>query len=239
MAGIACVVLVAFVNFAAYPYIRPAIDRVDTASTPWLLLLWGVGGVAGTVVAGAWRVGCGAGGGDSDAARRRPRAHRFGIIGTGGGACDRAVGLRVDMVPVFTQLWVTRVEPTRAESAVSLQVTAFQVAITVGSAAGGALLDGYGVRAPLLVGAAAACAAGLGWAGLRIPADEDRRDSCGGIPVVVRRERPLKAATEPYPTSKAIRVIGMKSVPACGPRAWRTSRRHCIGLRRRRAGPAR
>jgi DHA1 family purine ribonucleoside efflux pump-like MFS transporter len=170
MAGIACVVLVAFGNFAAYPYIRPAIDRVDTASTPWLLLLWGVGGVAGTVVAGALA------GWLRALAAVTPMLLGAGLVLTASASSVLGVALAIglwgfalNMVPVFTQLWVTRVEPTRAESAVSLQVTAFQVAITVGSAAGGALLDGYGVRAPLLVGAAAACAAGLGWAGLRIP----------------------------------------------------------------------
>lgn len=170
MAGIACVVLVAFGNFAAYPYIRPAIDRVDTASTPWLLLLWGVGGVAGTVVAGALA------GWLRALAAVTPMLLGAGLVLTALASSVLGLALAIglwgfalNMVPVFTQLWVTRVEPTRAESAVSLQVTAFQVAITVGSAAGGALLDGYGVRAPLLVGAAAACAAGLGWAGLRIP----------------------------------------------------------------------
>jgi DHA1 family purine ribonucleoside efflux pump-like MFS transporter len=170
MAGIACVVLVAFGNFAAYPYIRLAIDRVDTASTPWLLLLWGIGGAAGTVVAGAlagWLRALSA---------VTPVLLCAGLVLTASASSVQGAALAIglwgiafNMVPVTTQLWVTRVEPTRTESAMSLQVTAFQVAITAGSAAGGALLDGYGVRAPLFVGAAAACAAGLGWAGLRIP----------------------------------------------------------------------
>jgi predicted MFS family arabinose efflux permease len=170
MAGIACVVLVAFGNFAAYPYIRLAIDRVDETTTPWLLLLWGIGGVVGTVVAGVLA------GWLRALAAVTPVLLGAGLVLTASASSVPVLALAIglwgvafNMVPVATQLWVTRVEPQRAESAMSLQVTAFQVAITLGSAAGGALLDGYGVRAPLLVGAAAAGAAGLGWAGLRIP----------------------------------------------------------------------
>jgi DHA1 family purine ribonucleoside efflux pump-like MFS transporter len=78
-------------------------------------------------------------------------------------------GFSFNMIPVIVQLWGARVEPERTESAMSLSVTAFQVAITAGSALGGLLLDGYGVRPLLLVGAGAAVVAGIGWAFLRIP----------------------------------------------------------------------
>lgn len=172
MAGIGCVVLVAFGNFAAYPYIRLAIDRIDPGATTWLLLAWGVGAVAGTVVAGML------------ARWLRPLA-ATAPIALGAALLLSAVapsvpvlavavvlwGFAFNMVPVIVQLWGSRVEPERSESAMSLSVTAFQVAITVGSALGGALLDGYGVRPLLLVGAGAAVAAGLGWALLRIPRD--------------------------------------------------------------------
>jgi DHA1 family purine ribonucleoside efflux pump-like MFS transporter len=80
-------------------------------------------------------------------------------------------GFAFNMLPVATQLWVTRVEPDRAEAAVSLQVTAFQVAITLGASVGGALLDAHGVRVPLVVGAASALAAGLGFGLLRVRRD--------------------------------------------------------------------
>jgi DHA1 family purine ribonucleoside efflux pump-like MFS transporter len=78
-------------------------------------------------------------------------------------------GFAFNMVPVATQLWVTRTEPERAESAIALQVTAFQVAITLGAAAGGALLDGYGVTSALLLGAGFAAAAGTLFGALRAP----------------------------------------------------------------------
>lgn len=171
MAGVGCVVLVAFGNFAAYPYIRIATERIDVDSTTWLLLAWGVGGAAGTVMAGVAAV------------RLRLLAAAAPVLlgvsllvaATASTLPLLAVaivvwGFAFNMVPVATQLWVTRVEPERVESAMSLQVTAFQVAITIGSAAGGALLDAYGVGLPFVVGAVAAVAAGLGFALLRVPA---------------------------------------------------------------------
>lgn len=170
MAGIGCVGLTAFGNFAGYPYIRLAIERVSSAHTTWLLVVWGVGGIAGNVIAGAL------------AARLRLLAASAPVL-LGAGLLVTAAahsvvplvigivlwGFAFNMVPVATQLWVTRVESDRVESAVSLQVTAFQVAITVGATAGGALLDARGVQSPLVIGAATALAAGLGFGLLRLP----------------------------------------------------------------------
>ncbi|WP_084468204.1 MFS transporter [Promicromonospora sukumoe] len=170
LAGIACVVLVAFANFTAYPYIRIAIERVDPSTTTWMLLAWGLGGAVGTVLAGVlarWL---------RPLAATAPLALAAALVLTAYASTVPVLavavvlwGLSMSMVPVFSQLWVTRVESERAESAMSLQVTAFQIAITVGSSLGGALLDGHGVRPLMLVGAAAAVAAGLGWAVLRVP----------------------------------------------------------------------
>lgn len=170
MAGIGCVVLVAFANFTAYPYIRIAIERVDPAATTWMLLAWGIGGTVGTVLAGVlarWL---------RPLAAAAPVALAAGLVLTAFASSVPVLavavvlwGFSISMVPVITQLWVTRVEPERAESAMSLQVTAFQIAITAGSSLGGVLLDGHGVRPLMLVGAAAAVAAGLGWAFLRVP----------------------------------------------------------------------
>lgn len=170
MLGIAGVVFVAFGNFAAYPYIRLATDRVATDSTSWLLVMWGIGAIAGTIIAGMV------------AGRLRALVATAPLLlgaslfttATASSLPVLAIaivlwGLAFNMVPVATQLWVTRVESERTESAVSLQVTAFQVAITLGSAIGGTLLDENGVQAPLLIGGAAAVAAGLGFAALRIP----------------------------------------------------------------------
>ncbi|MEU4388153.1 MFS transporter [Promicromonospora sp. NPDC023805] len=170
MAGLGCVVLVALGNFAAYPYIRLAIDRIDPGATTWMLLAWGVGAVTGTIVAGMlarWL---------RPLAAAAPIALGAALVLSATASSVPVLtvavvlwGFAFNMVPVMVQLWGARVEPARTESAMSLIVTAFQVAITVGSALGGLLLDGYGVRSLLLVGAGAAVAAGIGWAFLRIP----------------------------------------------------------------------
>lgn len=140
------------------------------AAATGLLLAWGLGGVVGNFGAGAV------------AARLRPLAACAPLL-LGAGLLSTALatslpplvigvvvwGIGFNAVPVATQLWVTRVEPQRAESAVSLQVTAFQMALTLGAVAGGALVDGPGVTVTLLAGAAFAAAAALGFALLRIP----------------------------------------------------------------------
>ena len=168
MLGVGAVVLVAFGNFAADPFIRLAIEDVDAGATTALLVLWGLGGLAGNVVAGRY------------AARLRVVAALAPLLLAAGLAAtalasDLVVlalaialwGFAMNMVPVATQLWATRVEPDRAESALSLQVTAFQVAITAGAASGGALVDARGVVAALVLGSAAAALAGLVFAALR------------------------------------------------------------------------
>ncbi|WP_395103742.1 MFS transporter [Actinomadura sp. SCN-SB] len=170
MTGVLGVVLVAFGNFAAYPFIRLAIEEIDRRATVWLLLAWGVGGLAGNLAAGRF------------AGRLRVVVSVAPVLlGTGLLVTTTAPSLPVlavgvvlwgvafNMVPVATQLWVTRVEPERAESALSLQVTAFQVAITLGSASGGALLDGHGLRTAFVVGAAFALASGALFSALRVP----------------------------------------------------------------------
>ncbi|NYE68919.1 MFS transporter [Microlunatus parietis] len=168
LAGVGCIVLVAFGNFAAYPYIRLAIERIVPGGGWWLLLVWGVGGLVGNLAAGALtrrlRV----------AVVAAPVLLGLGLVLTmiASGPVVLVVGVVLwgvgfNMVPVATQLWVTRVEPERAESALSLQVTAFQVAITLGSAVGGAVLDRSSVGVVLLVGAGLALASGIGFLLLR------------------------------------------------------------------------
>lgn len=170
MAAVAFVALAAFGNFAAYPYIRIATERIDADSTSWLLLAWGLGGLVGTVLAGTLA--------------RRLRLLAAGapllvaasllLTATATSLPPLAVaiviwGFAFSVVPVATQLWVSSIDRERTESAMALQVTAFQVAIMLGAATGGALLDEFGIGAPLVAGAIAAAAAGLGFATLRSP----------------------------------------------------------------------
>ncbi|MCK0117205.1 MFS transporter [Isoptericola sp. S6320L] len=168
--GIASLLVVVLGNFAAYPFIRLAIERVDASVVPLLLLLWGVGGLAGNLVAGSL-------------SRRLRLATTLGpalfglalatLAGAGAGSLWVVVpavilwGFGMNMVPVATQLWVTTAEPRRTESALALQVTAFQAAITLGAVLGGRLLDGAGLTPVLLTGAVLAIAGSAGFACLR------------------------------------------------------------------------
>ncbi|MFE5776466.1 MFS transporter [Brachybacterium sp. NPDC056505] len=162
MAGIVGVGLAALANFTAYPYIRLAIAEVAPASVAMILLAWGIGGLVGNIAGGylsrwlRW----------ATAAAPAILAVSLCTVASADHAPllvlgTVAWGVGFNMIPVTTQLWVTAVEPHRAEAAVSLQVTAFQTAITVGAVLGGALVDGAGYPAALRLGAVAAVLAAL------------------------------------------------------------------------------
>ncbi|GGR50805.1 MFS transporter [Nocardioides luteus] len=172
VAGVALVVVVVLGNFVAYPFIRIAIAETSPGSGMWMLALWGFGGLVGNLAAGRF------------AHRLRavvtvaPLLLAAGLVTTllAGSTPVMALamvvwGIGMNMIPVGTQLWVTRAEPERTESALALQVTAFQVAITIGAALGGAVLDQYGIGHVLVIGAGAAVVAAAGFAAIRLPRD--------------------------------------------------------------------
>ncbi|MFJ3956130.1 MFS transporter [Arthrobacter sp. NPDC090010] len=195
MLGIVCVGLAAFANFTAYPYIRLAIETVDPGAMGWLLLLWGAGGLVGNILAGA-------------ISRRLRLAVSLGpfilaaslLLASQSGTtasltvASLAWGLGFNLVPVTTQLWVTTVEPDDAEAAVSLQVTAFQTAITLGAVVGGLLLDHSGLAAVFLTAATAAVLGGVGFAALPAQPAEARQRP-GVVPSSAENAR-TKAASE-------------------------------------------
>lgn len=170
VAGVVLVVVVVLGNFVAYPFIRIAISATSPGNGMWMLALWGLGGLFGNLAAGRF-------------------AHRLRSVVTVAPlllACGLVLtflaestpvmalamvvwGFGFNLVPVGTQLWVTRVEPERTESALALQVTAFQIAITLGAALGGAVLDEYGVGRVLLIGAVGAAIAAAGFGAVRVP----------------------------------------------------------------------
>ncbi|MFD7160606.1 MFS transporter [Kribbella sp. NPDC059898] len=168
IAGLVMIVLAALGNFVAYPYIRLAIMRVTPGDSAWLLLAWGFGGLLGNLAAGALasrlRV--------ASAVAPLLLSASLAVTGYAVGVPMLVVGvvcwgIAFSMIPVATQLWVARAEREHTESAMSLQVTAFQTAITVGAAVGGAVVDGHGVAAALTVGAVCAVLSGIGFAVLR------------------------------------------------------------------------
>jgi predicted MFS family arabinose efflux permease len=168
MAGIVFLFVTVLGNFAAYPFIRLAIERIDATAVVALLVAWGIGGLGGNFAAGAL-------------SGRLRLATVLGPVlfgaslATLAGATSLWVvapavvvwGFGMSMMPVATQLWVTRAEPKRTESALALQVTAFQAAIMLGSALGGQLLDAAGLTPVLLAGAGLALVGATGFAFLR------------------------------------------------------------------------
>ncbi|MER7607717.1 MFS transporter [Nocardioides sp. NPDC127503] len=170
VAGVVLVVVVVLGNFVAYPFIRIAISATSPGDEMWMLALWGLGGLFGNLAAGRF------------ANRLRAVVTAAPLLLAGGlvltflaestpvMALAMVVwGFGFNLVPVGTQLWVTRVEPERTESALALQVTAFQIAITLGAALGGAILDQYGVGRVLLIGAIGAAIAAVGFGAVRVP----------------------------------------------------------------------
>lgn len=169
MAGVGLVALAAFGNFAAYPYIRVALQAVTPSLVTVLLLAWGLGGLAGNL-AGGWlsnrlRLGV----------TLAPMILFLGLTLMALHPSTALVALAAvawgtgfNMVPVTTQLWVSRIEPKRVESAVSLQVTAFQAAITIGAIVGGLVVDHRDVWTAMAVGAVAAGLAAVGFAVLKL-----------------------------------------------------------------------
>lgn len=172
--GVVLVGLAAFGNFTAYPYIRVALQALTPGLVAPLLLAWGIGGLVGNLL-GGWfsvrlRIGVAlapavlAAGLALTVARPETVLLAVAVV---------AWGLGFNMVPVTTQLWVARIEPARVESAVSLQVTAFQVAITAGAIVGGLIVDHADVWTTMAVGAVAAAVAAIGFASIRLAVRED------------------------------------------------------------------
>ncbi|EME50509.1 major Facilitator Superfamily protein [Amycolatopsis decaplanina DSM 44594] len=158
--GLAVVVLLVTAHFAAYTYVRPALEelpRMPADAIALLLLLYGVFGLIGNFVAGA-----GAG--------RRPRltvlllaagiAVALGVLALFG-ASALAAGIAIALwgmayggLSVGAQLWMTAIAPDRVEHVTGLYVGVFTGSIALGAFAGGLVVEGAGVL-PLLWSTAA------------------------------------------------------------------------------------
>ncbi|MFF2370453.1 MFS transporter [Agromyces sp. NPDC058110] len=165
--GILSIVLIAGGHFTGFTYLRPAFQSIggfDAAVLAALLAAFGVASFAGNLLAGPL-------------ADRRLIVLVIGapaaigaatlLFALGGGSLAVAVvamlvwGLGFGAVPTMVQTWIAGVAPDRLESAGGLVVAAFQVAITVGAAVGGAIVDSVGVQAAFIGGGVAAVLGGL------------------------------------------------------------------------------
>ncbi|WP_448002418.1 MFS transporter [Agromyces bauzanensis] len=160
--GILAIVLIAGGHFMGFTYLRPAFETID-GLTPELLaillMVFGVASFVGNAVAGPL------------ADRRLPVLVIAAPVAIGAGTVLLALvgsglvvafvtvfvwGLGFGAVPTMVQTWMAHVAPQRLESAGGLVVAAFQVAITIGAAVGGLLVDSVGVQAALVGGGIAA-----------------------------------------------------------------------------------
>ena len=160
-------------HFGSYTFIRTAAEGMP-ALTPALiavlLAVYGVGGLVGNIVAGIF-------------ADRHlgvvlvavPSLMAVAILGfslAGGSvvltfAAVAVWGLGFGAIPTTSQTWASRAEPNRKEAAGGLFVANFQLAIALGAALGGAILDQAGVHTVFFVGAAAVALGGALFASTR------------------------------------------------------------------------
>ena len=160
-------------HFGSYTFIRSAAEAMPTmtpALIAVLLAVYGVGGLIGNVLAGLF-------------ADRHlgvvlvtvPSLIAVAVLGFS--LSDGSVvlafaaiavwGLGFGAIPTTSQTWASRAEPDRVEAAGGLFVANFQLAIALGAALGGALLDRSGVHTVFLAGAVAVAVGGALFASTR------------------------------------------------------------------------
>ncbi len=166
--GVLAIIFLAGGHFMGFTYLRPAFEAID-GITPsllaLLLMIFGVASFIGNMVAGPV------------ADRRLPVLVIAAPVAIGVGTIVLALagtsialaavtvfvwGVGFGAIPTMVQTWMAHVVPERLESAGGLVVAAFQIAITIGAAIGGLLVDSVGVQAALIGGGiAAVLAAGV------------------------------------------------------------------------------
>ncbi|WP_084481545.1 MFS transporter [Nocardia grenadensis] len=165
--GLIAVTLLVTAHFAAYTYVRPALEElsgIHGAGVSLLLLLYGLCGIAANFAAGA-------------AAMRRVRftvlvlaigitAALLALPLVGTSPISAAVvlvlwGFSYGGVSVCSQIWAVQAAPERREAVTGLFVGAFTGSIALGSFLGGVILDGVGLSVLLWVSAGVAAAAAL------------------------------------------------------------------------------
>lgn len=160
--GVLAIILLAGGHFMGFTYLRPAFEAID-GITPsllaLLLMIFGVASFIGNMFAGPL------------ADRRLPVLLIAAPVAIGVGTIVLALagssialaavtvfvwGVGFGAIPTMVQTWMAHVAPERLESAGGLVVAAFQIAITIGAAVGGLLVDSVGVQAALIGGGIAA-----------------------------------------------------------------------------------
>lgn len=159
-------VLVVMGHFAAFAYIRPALERVpglDASGAAVLLVVFGIGSVAGNFIVGML-------------IDRYLSVIRY-VVPLGIGAAVAVIALAPQRIPVVGAValwgfmfgawiivvttWMGRVAPDRMEAGGGLLVAGFQLAIVVGAGAGGLLVDISGPMVALVIAAVSTLIGGV------------------------------------------------------------------------------
>jgi DHA1 family purine ribonucleoside efflux pump-like MFS transporter len=173
LAGLFALLLVFSGHFSGFTYIRVATDslaHLPASAFAVLLLVYGLANFAGTAVAGPL----------ADRAPRVgvilfPAALGIGMVlmhATGSSPAGLFITAALwsfgfGGVPTTFLSWGARVEPTRLEQIGGVIVTVCNLAIAVGSAVGGAIVDSVAADASLLFGGIAVIAGALVFAAVR------------------------------------------------------------------------
>lgn len=163
--GVALTSVMAAGHFSAYTYLRPMLQTTFVQSASLVtasLLAYGLAGLIGTFV------------GEKLALKsvRATFALAAGLIAAvllfsallaGGPAAGVVVsivwGAAFGLVPVSLTVWMLNALPRTPDVGQALLTCFFQIAISIGSAAGGWIFDGSGIAGALLLGS---CCAGVG-----------------------------------------------------------------------------
>ncbi|MDO3700287.1 MFS transporter [Micromonospora sp. C28SCA-DRY-2] len=157
--GLVAVTAVIVGHFAAYTYVRPVLERlggVPAGLVGALLLTYGLAGVVGTFVSGAF-------------AGRAPHRTMLAVVAAlstamlaapllaaagmpGAVTAMLAWGIAYGGVSVTGQNWLLRAAPGAAEPVTALFVAAFNLAIAGGALLGGRVVDAAGPAAAAMVG---------------------------------------------------------------------------------------
>ncbi|TGA95752.1 MFS transporter [Streptomyces sp. MZ04] len=195
-AALLVVLLLVTGHFAAYTYVRPVLERVPDLGAgliSGLLLAYGVAGIAGNFVGGAF-------------AARDPRRVLLAIsaslaavvllMGPAGGSLLASVvllvawGLTYGGVSVSAQQWVMAAAPEAREAASALFAGVFNAAIALGALTGGLVADGRGVSDVLWLGGGLAGLALLVVAGAGAGTRKGRSPHSGARPHRRTEKRP-------------------------------------------------
>jgi predicted MFS family arabinose efflux permease len=158
--GMAAVALLFMGQFALFTYLRPFLENVTHLSVSNLSLVLLIMGVAGLI--GTWLIGRAVARSLSATLIIAPllmAAIAVSLVAAGTmpvptAALLAAWGLIGTAVPVAWWTWLSRMLPDDAEAGGGLMVVVIQLAITLGAAGGGFLLDAAGHQATFLASAA-------------------------------------------------------------------------------------